>query len=95
MNKDKQESTNSKQSRDLSYLLKDFPKWYNVYNQISERLNSKGITTPFGKPYTYNNVYQCIKGRWYDPSIHEELAKLRKEYIDKQKSIKSLESIEV
>lgn len=93
-NKDKQELNNSKQVRDLTHLLDVFPKWFGIYNKIAERLNSRGITTPFGKSYTYNNVFQCVKGRWYDANIHEELATIRKEYIGKQKKIKTLESIE-
>ncbi|CAG5001623.1 hypothetical protein DYBT9275_02706 [Dyadobacter sp. CECT 9275] len=93
-NKDKQELNNSKQVKDLNYLLDVFPKWFNVYKTIAERLNSKGIRTAYGKEYAYNNVYQCVKGRWYDPNIHEELATIRKEYIAKQNKIKNLESIE-
>lgn len=93
-NKDKQELNNSKQVKDLSYLLDVFPKWFGIYHKIAERLNKKGVVTPFGKTYSYNNVFQCVKGRWYDANIHEELAEIRKEYIEKQKKIKSLEAIE-
>lgn len=94
-NKDKQELNNSKQVKNLTYLLDVFPKWFGIYHKIADRLNEKEVTTPFGKPYTYNNVFQCVKGRWYDANIHEELASIRKEYIEKQKKIKSLEAIEI
>ena len=93
-NKDKQEFDNTKQVKDLTYLLDVFPKWFNIYKKIAERLNTKGVTTAYGKPYTYNNVFQCVKGRWYDANIHVELAKIRKEYIEKQNEIKDLEAIE-
>lgn len=93
-NKDKQQFNKSKQVRDLTYLLDVFPKWFGIYHKIADELNEKGARTPFGKKYTYNNVYQCVKGRWYDANIHEELASLRKEYIEKQKKIRDLESVE-
>jgi len=95
-NKDKQENNNSKQVRNISYLTDVFPKFYNVYKKIADRLNSKGLVTPYGKNYTYNNVFQCVKkSRWYDENIHEELALIRKEYITKQNEIKSMESLEL
>lgn len=93
-NKDKQEMNNSKQVRDLTYLLDVFPKWFGIYHKIATRLNAKGATTPFGKAYSYNNVFQSVKGRWYDANIHEALAEIRKEYIEKQKKIKTLEAVE-
>ncbi len=93
-NKDKQENDNSKQVKDLTHLLDVFPKWFNIYKRLVDRLNEKGIKTPYGKEYTYNSVYQCVQGRWYDVNIHAELATIRKEYIEKQKEIKSLESVE-
>ena len=94
-NKDKQELQITKQKNNISHLVAFFPKWFGVYNKVASKLSESGLKTAFGKEYTYQTVYQSVNGRWYDPNIHQALAELRIEFLEQQKKIQALESVEV
>lgn len=91
-NKDKQQFENSKQLKALIDLANFFPPSFRAYRKVADRLNDKGLSTQYGKKYSYQTVWQSANGRWYDQNIHEEFAILRLEYLDKEKRIQDLEN---
>ena len=83
------------ESSSLSYLTDVFPPKFGVYDKIADRLNQKGLKSPYRKKYSRTIVYQAIitpkeEGE-RDMNAYKELLQLIIDYKKELEDIKELE----